>query len=341
MRVTIKDVAKAAGVSPATVSFIINNKPVSISAATRAKVLKAIEELHYRPNQLAVSLVTNTSNTIGLILPDSTNPFFASLSHCIEELLRKHNIAVIVGNTNSDPNITRQYLQLFSDKRVDGIILAQLDFADAKETASCQDIIKHLDIPTVYVDRVPDAFGQHSTVEVDQVQIGYLATRHLLNLGHRRIGCASGSIQLTVNRQRYEGYQKAFAEFGLTPDPDLLFCDSLSIECGRKALPCLLGQNVSAIFAFNDMIAYGIYKECRNYQLSIPNDLSIVGVDDISFSEILNPPLTTIAQPVEAIAAHAVSTMQALVSQSISDQEPICLQPILKVRASTATCSSF
>ena len=95
MRVTIKDVAKAAGVSPATVSFIINNKPVSISTATREKVLKAIDELHYRPNQLAVSLVTNTSNTIGLILPDSTNPFFASLSHCIEELLRKHNICLL------------------------------------------------------------------------------------------------------------------------------------------------------------------------------------------------------------------------------------------------------
>ena len=221
MRVTIKDVAKAAGVSPATVSFIINNKPVSISTATREKVLKAIDELHYRPNQLAVSLVTNTSNTIGLILPDSTNPFFASLSHCIEELLRKHNIAVIVGNTNSDPDITRQYLQLFSDKRVDGIILAQLYFEDEQETIACQNIIRHLDIPTVYVDRVANSVGQHSIVEVDQRQIGYLATRHLLNLGHRRIGCASGSIHLTVNQQRYEGYKKALIEYGLTPDPDL------------------------------------------------------------------------------------------------------------------------
>ena len=262
MRVTIKEVAKAAGVSPATVSFIINNKPVSISTATREIVLKAIDELHYRPNQLAVSLVTNTSNTIGLILPDSTNPFFASLSHCIEELLRKHNIAVIVGNTNSDPDITRQYLQLFSDKRVDGIILAQLDFEDEQETIACQNIIRHLDIPTVYVDRVANSVGQHSIVEVDQRQIGYLATRHLLNLGHRRIGCASGSIHLTVNQQRYEGYKKALIEYGLTPDPDLLFCDSLSTNCGSKALPCLLGHNVSAIFAFNDMVAYGIYKAC-------------------------------------------------------------------------------
>ncbi len=337
MRVTIKDVAKAAGVSPATVSFIINNKPVSISTATREKVLKAIDELHYRPNQLAVSLVTNTSNTIGLILPDSTNPFFASLSHCIEELLRKHNIAVIVGNTNSDPDITRQYLQLFSDKRVDGIILAQLDFEDEQETIACQNIIRHLDIPTVYVDRVANSVGQHSIVEVDQRQIGYLATRHLLNLGHRRIGCASGSIHLTVNQQRYEGYKKALIEYGLTPDPDLLFCDSLSTNCGSKALPCLLGHNVSAIFAFNDMVAYGIYKACRNYNISIPDDISIVGVDDISFSEIINPPLTTIAQPIEKIASHAVEAIKILINGDQPEHNYICLHPLLKVRASTTS----
>ena len=337
MRVTIKDVAKAAGVSPATVSFIINNKPVSISTATREKVLKAIDELHYRPNQLAVSLVTNTSNTIGLILPDSTNPFFASLSHCIEELLRKHNIAVIVGNTNSDPDITRQYLQLFSDKRVDGIILAQLDFEDEQETIACQNIIRHLDIPTVYVDRVANSVGQHSIVEVDQRQIGYLATRHLLNLGHRRIGCASGSIHLTVNQQRYEGYKKALIEYGLTPDPDLLFCDSLSTNCGSNALPCLLGHNVSAIFAFNDMVAYGIYKACRNYNISIPDDISIVGVDDISFSEIINPPLTTIAQPIEKIASHAVEAIKILINGDKPEHNYICLHPLLKVRASTTS----
>lgn len=336
MRITIKDVAKAAGVSPTTVSFIINNKPVPISAATKTKVLKAINELQYRPNQLAVSLVTNTSNTIGLILPDSTNPFFASLAHYIEELLRKDNISVIIGNTNSDPDITRQYLQLFSDKRVDGIILAQLDFEDEKETASCQEIINHLEIPTVYVDRVANSFGNHSTIEVDQVQIGYLATKYLLKLGHRKIGCASGSIHLAVNRQRYEGYQKAFAEYGLSVEPNLLFSDSLSIECGCKALPYLWKHNASAVFAFNDLIAYGIYKECKNNNISIPKELSIVGVDDISFSEIIHPPLTTIAQPIEDIAIHAVATMKTLVSQKFIDASHICLQPVLKVRSSAS-----
>lgn len=335
MRTTIKDVARAAGVSPSTVSLILNEKPVSISHDTREKVLRAVKELHYRPNQLAVGLVTKTTNTIGLILPDSNNPFFAALSNQIEMRLRHENLNVIIGNTGGDPKITREYLRIFSDRRVDGIVLAQLDFEDAEETVKCQELLKYIDIPVVYVDRVTDD-GNHVTVAVDQTQIGYLATKHLLELGHRRIGCASGPITLNVNVQRYAGYRKAFAEYGIPVDTELLFCDTLSIECGSRALPCLLGQNVTAIFAFNDMIAYGVYKECRSYNLSIPRDLSVVGVDDIAFSDIIDPPLTTVAQPICEIAEHAVDGMLQLL-QNPKGKKPISqLAPILKVRGSTA-----
>lgn len=334
MRATIKDVAKQAGVSPATVSFILNNKPVSISEETRKKVMQAVKALHYRPNQLAVSLVTNTTNTIGLILPDSTNPFFAKLSHLIEVNLRSKNITVIVGNTDGDPVITRKYLQIFSDRRVDGIILAQLDFEDPEETKECQRLIENIDIPIIHVDRITTA-AKHFSIQADQEKIGYLAAKHLLSLGHRRIGCASGSIKLSVNNYRYQGYRTALQEFGLEPDPNLLFCDSLSIECGQKALPCLLGHNVSAIFAFNDMIAYGIYKECKNYNLRVPEDISIVGVDDIDFSEILQPPLTTIAQPVKDIAEQAVHVILSMIDDSGQHYDSITLDPLLKVRAST------
>ena len=335
MRATIKDVAKAAGVSPSTVSLIINDKPVPITKDTRDKVMRAVRELHYRPNQLAVGLVTNTTNTIGLILPDSNNPFFAALSNQIEIRLRQENLNVIIGNTGGDPKITRQYLRIFSDRCVDGIVLAQMDFEDPEETAKCQELLNSIDIPIVYVDRVAGD-GNHFSVEVDQTQIGYLATRHLLDLGHRQIGCASGSIRLNVNASRYAGYRMAFAEYGLEPDPALLFCDSLSIECGRRALPCLLGQNVTAIFAFNDMIAYGVYKECRSYGLSIPQDLSVVGVDDISLSDIIYPPLTTVAQPVSDVAEHAVNGMLRLLQAPGGRQDAAKLAPILKVRGSTS-----
>ena len=335
MRTTIKDVAKAAGVSPATVSFILNNKPFPISQETKEKVLRTVKELNYRPNQLAVSLVTHTTNTVGLILPDSSNPFFATLSNHIETKLRQEGINVVIGNTNGDPKITRDYIHIFCDRCVDGIILMQMDFEDKEETRMCQQLLESIDIPVVYADRIVKN-SNHFSVEVDQQLVGYIACKHLLELGHRRIGCAAGSISLKINADRYKGYQKALSEYHIPVEENLLYCDSLSIECGSRALPCLLGQNVTAIFAFNDMIAYGIYKECRNYNLCIPEDLSVIGVDDISMSDIIQPPLTTVSQPLSLIAQHAVAGMLHSIKGSQNPTECVTLQPLLKVRASTA-----
>lgn len=335
MRATIKDVAKAAGVSPSTVSFIMNEKPVPIAKDTREKVLRVAKELHYRPNQLAVSLVTSKTNTIGLILPDSNNPFFASLSNQIEIRLRHENLNVIIGNTGGDPAITRQYLHIFSDRCVDGIILAQLDFDKEEEIVKCQELMNSIDIPIVYVDRVMNDPTRLS-IEVDQTKVGYLATKHLLELGHRQIGCVSGAIRMKVNTCRYEGHCMALKEYGISINPNLLFCDTMDIDCGCKALPGLLGQNVSAIFAFNDMIAYGIYKQCRSYNLSIPKDLSVVGVDDIALSDIINPPLTTVAQPISHIAEYSVNGMLKQLKNPDDKPQSVQLQPILKVRGSTA-----
>ncbi|WWR16012.1 LacI family DNA-binding transcriptional regulator [Lachnospiraceae bacterium JLR.KK008] len=335
MRTTIKDVAKAAGVSPSTVSFILNNKPFPISQGTKEKVLRAVKELNYYPNQLAVSLVTRTTNMVGLILPDSSNPFFATLANHIETRLRQEGVNVIIGNTNGNPEITRQYIHIFCDRRVDGIILTQMDFEDKEQTAMCQRLLENIDIPVVYADRITRK-PHHFSVEVDQKQIGYIACRHLLELGHTRIGCAAGSISLNINAARYEGYKEALAEYQIPVEESLLYCDSLSIECGTKALPCLLGQNVTAIFAFNDMVAYGIYKECRNYNLRIPQDLSVIGVDDISMSDIIQPPLTTVAQPVALIAEHAVKGMLSSIKGPQESKECVTLQPMLRVRASTA-----
>lgn len=335
MRTTIKDVAKAAGVSPATVSFILNNKPVPISPETKEKVLRIAKELHYRPNQLAVSLVTHTTNTVGLILPDSANPFFASLSNHIETLLRQEGINVIIGNTNGDAKITREYIHIFCDRCVDGIILTQMDFEDKEETRRCRQLLDSIDIPVVYADRIAKN-PNHFSVEVNQQLVGYIACKHLLELGHRRIGCAAGSISLNINTDRYKGYLRAMEEYHIPVEENLLYCDSLSIECGIKALPCLLGQNVTAIFAFNDMVAYGIYKECRNYNLRIPEDLSVIGVDDIPMSDIIQPPLTTVSQPMSLVAQHAVNGMLRAIKDPGTSTECVTLQPLLKVRASTA-----
>lgn len=334
-RTTIKDVAKLAGVSTSTVSLVLNEKPVPISAATRAAVLEAANTLNYRPNQLAVGLVTSKSNSIGLIIPDNSNPFFASLSNYIEKEANQNGFSVILGNTNNDPKSTRNYLQIFADHQVDGIILAQADFTTPEESEECMKLIQELRTPVVLVDRVYKDLNI-DCVLVDQVAAGYLATHHLLELGHRKIGCASGPLGLGNCSNRLAGYKKALEEFGIDFDPALVYEDNLNIECGIHALPSLLGHNVTAIFAFNDLIAYGIYKESRNYSLSIPEDLSVVGLDDIFLSEIIQPPLTTVAQPIALTADIVVKKLLDLMLPSSSHvHTPKILQPTLKVRGST------
>lgn len=337
MRATIKDVAKAAGVSPTTVSFVINNKPVSISEVTKARVYKAIKDLNYHPNQLAVSLVTKSTNTIGMIVPSVANPFHANLSHKIRELFLRRNILAITGTTDYNGDIMATYLRSFEDRNVDGLILSQLDFESKEDYEMCRKIITESGLPVVFYGRDTLGSNDFSSVSVDQVQIGYLATRHLILLGHKRIACAAGNMDLDVCRLRYEGYQKALQEAGIPEEPGLVFNGDFSIESGENALPYLLGLNATAIFAFSDMIAYGIYKQCKSYNISIPDDLSVVGVDDLEFSEIINPPLTTIAQPMDLIAHSLVNTMlKELKDSSTHSQEVV--HTFLKVRGSTAGC---
>lgn len=339
-RTTIKDVAKLAGVSTSTVSLVLNEKPVPITEKTRTTVLEAAKTLHYRPNQLAVGLVTNKSNSIGLIIPDNSNPFFASMSNYVEKEANRNGFSVILGNTNNDPKTTRSYLRMFADHQVDGIILAQADFNTPEESEKCMSLIQELKTPLVLVDRVyKDA--NIDCVVVDQMQAGYLATSHLLQLGHQKIGCASGPLGLDNCANRLLGYKKALEEYGIPFDTSLIYEEDLTIECGIRALPSLLGHGVSAIFAFNDLIAYGIYKESRSYNLSIPNDLSVVGLDDIFLSEIIQPPLTTVAQPISETAGLVVEKLLNLIMPSPDyTHSPKVLQPILKVRGSTRRINS-
>ena len=252
--------------------------------------------------------------------------------HNIEELLSSYDLSIIIANTNGDPALTKKYLDIFSSQYVSGIIVAQLNFSD--ESDDCSQMLEYLDTPIISIDRIIEGLDVPS-IEVDQIQIGYIATKHLLSIGHKNIGCVSGDINLNVNKERYNGYKLALNEFGIEANPNLFFSHSLSIDCGKMALPYLLGQNVSAIFAFNDMIAYGIYKECRSYDLSIPDDISIVGVDDIEFSDIIYPPLTTVGQPIKEIAEIAVSNLIKLINSQSLDVISVKLNPFLKVRGST------
>lgn len=335
MRSTIKDVAKLAGVSPATVSLVLNKKPVSIAEKTKAAVQKAALELNYRPNQLAVGLATNRTYSLGLIVPDVSNPFFSALTRAIEQAAMLERYAVITGNTDDDCETTCRFLQLFSDHHVDGIVLSQSDFQNPEETIKIKSMLKEIHIPIVFIDRVYEGMNI-SAVQVDQRMIGYIATQHLLEMGHTKIACVTGPLGLYNTQKRLSGYKQALSEWQIPLDDAMIFEGKYSIHTGAEAIPYILGKKATAVFCFDDFIAFGAYKEMNHLNRSIPDDLSIVSIDDTILDDIVQPPLTSVSQPIAQIAKLAVGTLVSQIDNpdaAINTKLPK-LEPTLKVRGS-------
>lgn len=335
MKPTIKDVANYCGYSITTVSFVLNNKDVRIPEDTKQKVFEAAKALNYRPNQIAVSMVTRKTNIFGLIIPDISNMFFAELSKVIEVESRKCGYNVIYGNNNDEAKMDIEILNLFLDRGVDGIIIARSANRSEKYDRIFNDIVNSSNIPIIAIDRVSEEYSFNAVV-VDHVWGGYLATQHLLKLGHRRIGCITGPKGQYTSEQRLEGYKKALDKYGVAYDEDLISEGDYSITSGSKNLPYLLGKDVTSIFAFNDMTALGVYRDIKKFGMKIPDDISIVGYDDIMLSPIFDMPLTTVHQPIKEIGKNSIKLMLNLMSNGKKKEpEIIKLKPSMMVREST------
>ncbi|MCL2057541.1 MAG: LacI family transcriptional regulator [Oscillospiraceae bacterium] len=308
MRPTIKDVAKRAGVSATTVSMVLNDPDNSISERTRKMVIRAVQELNYRPNRLAVSLVTKKTNIIGLVFPVDINSFQETFLNHIQEEASARGYTIIFSTANEDADRTILQLCDFTDRGVDGIILAQSSFKDPAGTDACLKAIAGLNTPIVLVDRVPEdcAFDM---IKINDYRGGYDAIKYLLDLGHRKIGIITGPMYINNCVNRLAGCRGALEDAGIPFYDAFVFEGAFDIPSGAAALPYLLGQNITAVFAFNDMTAYGVYKEARKYNLSIPTDLSVIGFDDMFFSDIIYPPLTTVEFPFKKMAVAAVERL--------------------------------
>ncbi len=338
MRATIKDVAKRAGVSPATVSLVLNKRTVSISSETRQAVEEAAESLDYRPNQLAVSLVKKKTNLIGLLIPDNNNYFHAAYSTQVEQAVNRCGYNLILGITNESADKVIHYVNDFTDYGVAGIILAQSVFDNEEDNKRCAELIGKIRVPLILTDRVMEGRGLSLNMVVhDDEKGGYLAAKHLLDLGHTRIGIVSGQRYLKNTIDRITGIMKAYKESNAEFDPDLIYEGNYQLFSGQDALPYLLGQGVTAIFAFNDMMAAGVYKQCRNYHIRIPEDLSVVGYDDILVSDLVDPPLTTVEYPYEQMAQAVVNRLVGLMEDENGSSAPTrdLFSPKLKVKGST------
>lgn len=333
-RPTIKDVAKLANCSTAAVSLVMNSKDASISQSTRTRILDAVNELGYRPNQLAVSMITGHSRVIGLIIPDNSNSFFSSLSKTIELAAIQVGYGLIYGNTNNNPKNDISYLRMFSDRQTDGIIFTKAASQFTKESKECVNFIQKSSLPLVAVDRtIP---GIHSIL-LDHFRGGYIATKHLISLGHTRIGCYTGPHNLASSKERLKGYQYALESANIKFDKDLVFEGDYEFGREKEAFAYLMSQNVTAIFAFNDLMAIGLYREIYRNGLRIPEDISVVGFDDIPFCDLLSPPLTTVHQPVESIGQCSVKILLDMIEgrEPLHSEQQYKFEPVLTIRNST------
>jgi Transcriptional regulators len=333
-RVTIKDIAKDTGFSVTTVSLVLNGKAEKIPECTRALIVRSAEKHNYRPNQLAVSLVKKRSNTIGLIVSDINNVFFGALVKGIEDSFHDNGYNVILCNTNDSHQRDVEYIKILSDKGVDGIICSLAMDTTLDKARECVDLLNKNMMPFLFVDRYFKEIN-NPVVRVNHVSGGYCATKHLLDLGHTRIACVTGPSCLQDSMDRFRGYSKALEEKGIACDPDLIVEGNYSWEGGMHAMNELAGKNFTAIFAFNDMMAYGIYNQAKKQGMIIPDSFSLVGYDDIFFSKMLEVPLTSVRQPVYEVGTTAAGQLLKMITEKGVKQNDVVFEPELIVRKST------
>ena len=332
-KTTIKDIAREAGVSTTTVSLVLNSKPSRISQETKEKIFRIAKEKKYSPNRLAVNLATKTTSTFGMIIPDISNVFFAELCKGCEFESRNAGYSLTFSSSNEYISTDLEYVDTMIANHVDGIIYVSSSSTDTHTNQKICEKIHNSQIPFVVVDRFID-FPYAKSVLMDNELGGYIATKHLLELGHRNIGCLTGPMKNDTSKKRLSGYRKALDEFNISLNESFIREGDFQMQSGYECLSYMRGLGVTAMFCFNDMMALGVYKAARDYGLKIPYDMSVVGYDDIFVCDILEVPLTTVHQPAYSIGRHAVQTLLSLVKKD-KDIQNIILPPSLKVRAST------
>ena len=328
--VTIRDVAKAAGVSTATVSRALNEAEL-VTEATRRKVLEAIERLGYRPNAVARGLTTKKTKTIGLIVSDIMNPFYPEVARGVEDVTSTYGYSIILCNTDRNPKKEAAYINLLIEKRVEGIVFASLP-TDRTLLVN----LERSGIPWVSAGNAIANMEQDCVV-VDNVLGAYQAIQHLIGLGHKRIGHITGPLHEPVTQERIEGFRRAAANYGLDPDElPVIEADYRQVGGYAAALKMLaLTPPVTAIFAGNDLMAIGALEAAHERGLKVPEDLAIVGFDDIPIAALHTIQLTTVAQPKAEIGSLAARMLLDKIERlSTGENHPnkVVLVPKLIVR---------
>jgi len=335
--VKLRDVARLAGVHPATASRALNPETrLLVSEETAKRVLAAAAELGYRPNAVARSLRTRRSHTIGVLIPDLNNPLFPPMIRGLEDRLAAAGYVALIGNTDGDDARERQVFEQMLARHVDGYVLAT---AHLRHPLLAEAV--RAGVPVVLMNRMAGD-SNFPSVTVDNERGVQLAVSHLAGLGHRNIACIAGPQDLSTGLARYRGFQAAMAAAGLEVAPgQVAFARAFSIEEGRRCAAEILASDAgcTAVAAANDMLAVGCYLALDQAGLRCPADISVVGFNDMPFIDMLRPPLTTIAFPHYQLGTQAAQMLIERMNGDAGPARALYLAPELIVRGSTANLS--
>jgi DNA-binding LacI/PurR family transcriptional regulator len=347
-RPRISDVAARAGTSVSTVSNLLNGRPDRMRPETVQRIEEAIAELGYRPSWAARQLKTGFAPVIGLLVPSVANPFHGAMARAVEVAAQARGYQVVLGNSLRDPGRERRYAEDFFDFGIRGVIAGSspFDLGHFAELMARGLAVVAFDLVSTNTGGAPAM----DSVSINNRMAGHLATKHLIDLGHRRIGYISGATPTRSRRDRLEGYRQALAESGIAVDERLIaagdgaagYDDTHAAEHGRAAAAELLrfADPPSGLVALNDMHAIGAAAAVRDAGGSVPADVSVVGIDDIPLAGLFNPALTTVRQPIETLGEAAVDLLvKRLNGDSPKRARHIVFEPHLVIRASSGTPS--
>lgn len=337
----LEDIGAKAGVSRSTVSRVINNDP-NVSEKTRVRVLHVIEDMGYVPNMAARALVTRRTQVIGVVIPQRLTTifnepyYFPALLHGIANVFnaRDYSMMLWVEEDHHDPQ--RFYDRIVRNRLIDGLIVASIS-----QKSLFVNKMADVDMPVVLTERPPQSLAHHSYVTVDNISAAYRAVTHLIRLGRRKIGHITGDMTNPDALERLEGYRQALRDAGLPTDPSLIVEGNFSRQSGYHGTKVLLARGIDAVFASNDQAALGVLDALHESQRRVPEDVAVVGFDDLPAAATSNPSLTSVRQPVQDRGARAAQLLLDYVEGVEKDTRQVLLPTELVIRQSCGAHLSF
>ncbi len=328
---TMQDVAELVGVSKQTISAVINDKP-GITEETRARVRAAIEQLGYRIDHTARSLRTGRTHTIALLITDVSSPFLSKIAGVAEDYAYAAQYSLMLFNTRDDPEREVAYVNSVIQRSVDGVL-----FVSAHGENIAVDLLSAAGVPIVAVDRVPDGYTGPS-ITFNNRAAGRMAAEHLIGLGHTRLAHIAGPDFAHISDERLAGFCEVLSENGIADPLVERVQGGWGVQHGYEAMQRLMARSrdFSAIFAAGDQLAIGMKRALRESGYEIPNDVSLISIDDIDLAAFVDPPLTTISQSIPEMASQGVNLLLDLIKKNQPEQDKIVIEPRLVLRKSTA-----